>query len=123
MSKKILFYGGAGAGKTTAIIGALKLYLKEFPHLKICVWEKYPEIKSKMPEVISINNPSPATVEAYDLFVITGGFDLIKEKEMLNGVIQRNIQVWYEVCANREQLENLYKIMPCLKDFDKVECK
>lgn len=123
MNKNILFYGKSFSGKTTAIIGNLKLCLEQCPNLKIGVWERYPEIKSQISEVIKVDNPYPALVEAFDLFVVAGGIGIVEEREIITGAIHRNVPVWYEVCASREKLEGLYKVIPCLKEFEKVECR
>lgn len=123
MSKKILFYGKPGAGKTSAIIGALKIYLKECPDLRIGVLEKYPEVKEKIPEVISINKLKLNDVVKYDLVIITGGFDFSFERELVRNALLNEVSIWWEICTSREKLKELYETIPCLKEFDKVECK
>lgn len=93
--KNTIVCGKAASGKTTQIITMLKTLLEQYPDLKIGVCEKVPEIKTAVPEVISVHSLS----EDFDLLVI----DCTGDNRMIKEALSLSIPVWCECFGNKER--------------------
>lgn len=110
-NRNIIVSGKICSGKTTHMITMIRELLYMNPGLKIGVLEEYSEIKSAVPKVISVREPS----EDLDVFVCTYDF------HMISVAYNMNITVWCEIQGDEGTIEAVKKNLPCTKGFEWIQ--